>query len=456
MIKEKEKHSKYDIKKTKTQILMEYLRTVAISFSFALIVTIYLTYHARMEMIKNLHVDTKEKSKMEEQLARQLVTQSDLTKDLQDKNYSVCMQVGYLYETINDYINAQMAYELAVKKAKTNNFTPYYNLARVLIAQEKFKEADDLLNSVRDVNNKHLIKFKTRSYIDMGDKYYSIGKFLKAAKSYEKARFYYNKFSKKDSIIEQSIITRLVNSYTETADIMVKSGYNSDAVRFLKKAEKYEPDNNKIKYKLAIVYSDLNPIESVKYFEPLLEKIPQDIDYGTYGKALFKAANIADLEGRPAEAKYYRYKIHSVDLFVERKVIYKNDVDVTLKSFSVKKLWFKYKLKPTYVFTNSSNKDITRLSADFVLRNKDKVVETVSVNLLGKSNQLFGNGVETPGITVTFGKNIFTKKELEYYEIDVYLYKDKKYKTLVNTIKVPKKSIYPPKQGVLERNLIGF
>lgn len=145
-----------------------------------------------------------------------------------------------------------------------------------------------------------------------------------------------------------------------------------------------------------------------------------------------------------------------MDLFVERKVIYKNDIDVTLKTFVVKKLWFKYKLKPTYVFTNTSNTDITRLSADFVLRNRDKVVETVSRNILGKSNQLFGNGVETPEITVTFGKNIFTKKELEFYEIDVYLYKDKKYKTLVNTIKVPKKSIYPPKPGVLERSLTGF
>ena len=35
---------------------------------------------------------------------------------------------------------------------------------------------------------------------------------------------------------------------------------------------------------------------------------------------------------------------------------------------------------------------------------------------------------------------IFTKKELEQYYIDIYLYKDEKYKTLVSTMKVPLKS----------------
>ena len=45
----------------------------------------------------------------------------------------------------------------------------------------------------------------------MGDKYYSIGKFLSAAKSYEKAKFYYDKFTRKDPVVESSIKNRIKN-----------------------------------------------------------------------------------------------------------------------------------------------------------------------------------------------------------------------------------------------------
>ena len=447
MIKEEKRKSKYNKKKTKSQIIMEYVRTVSVSFFTALIITAVLAIHARSEMIKNLYVNIEEQAKIEEQIAKQVVMQSDLMKDLKNKKYSICMHVGYLYETVHDYKNAQTAYELALSKAKPGVYDPYFKLAGVLIAQEEFKEAQKLLNSVRDTKNKKLIKQKTRAYIEMGDKYYSVGKFLSAGKSYEKAKFYYDKFSKKDKVIDNAIIVRLVNAYSETADILVKSGYNSDAVRFLKKAEKFEPKNLNIKYKLAIIYSDLDPEKSVEYFEPLLNEIPQNIDYGTYCKALMKSANIADLSGRPTRAKYYRYKIHSIDLFIDRKVVYKNDIDTYLNSFIIKKLWFKYKLRPAYIFENRSNTDITNLSAEFVLRNRDKVREVITKKIVTKDNPLYSNNEKTGEITVMFGKNIFTRKELENYEIDVYLYKDEKYKTLVGSSKVPKKSIYPAEQA---------
>ncbi len=442
MIKENKKKSK---KKSKTQIIMEYVRTIAISFCFALVFTILLSIHARSEMIKNLYINADEQQKMDEKVAKQIVMQSDLTKDLRTKKYTICLQVGNLYATANEYVNAEFAYRLAIEKAKTGVYTPYLKLVEILVEQEKFDEARDVIKSVKDIQNKQLIKFKTRAYIVLGDKYYSIGKFLSAAKSYEQAKFYYDKFSKKDSKVDESIIVRITNAYIETANVMVKSGYNSEAVRFLKKAEKYSPNNFEIKYKLAIIYSDLDPIKAVKYFEPLLEKMPQYIDYGVYGKALMKAANIADLENKPTFAKYYRYKIHSIDIFVKQKVIYKNDVEIMLDSFIVKKLWFKYKLRAKYKLKNISNNDIKNLSADFVLRQNDKVLETVSKTFVTSKSPLYSNGGESANIEVIFGKNIFTKKELEQYVIDIYLYKDERYKTLAGTMKVPVKSIYSSK-----------
>ncbi len=451
MIKEKKKQARFETKKSMVQIILEYGRTVGISFIVAFIFTLLLSFHARSEMIKNLYTDVKEQQKIDEQLARELIAKSDLIKDLKKKRYAVIMQVGMLYEAANDFSKAQFAYELALNKAKPGTYTPYYRLARVLIAQEKFSEAQAVIKSVRDVKNKSLIKFKARSYIEMGDKYYSIGKFLSAAKSYEKSKYYYDKFARRDKIVEKSIVERIVNAYVETADVMVKNGYNSDAVRFLKKAETYMPDSFNIRYKLAIIYSDLEPAKAVKYFDELMNERPQDIDYGVYSAALMKAANIADLEGKATQAKYYRYKIHSLDIYVNNKVIYKNNIEIFLDSFSVRKVWFKYRLKGKYRIKNVSHIDVINLYAEFVLRNRksDKAIETVRVKCVTKDSPLYSNGGVTEEIPVTFGKNIYTKKELEQYVIDIYLYKDEKFKTLVNTMKVPLKSLKPNAVSVL-------
>jgi hypothetical protein len=63
------------------------------------------------------------------------------------------------------------------------------------------------------------------------------------------------------------------------------------------------------------------------------------------------------------------------------------------------------------------------------------------VQCVSKDHPLFSNGGESESITINFGKNIFTKKELSNYVIDVYLYKDEKFKTLIGTFAIPAKSI---------------
>ncbi len=437
MIKEKTKSSKYNFTKTKTQIITEYLRTVGVSVLFSVVLTSSLAIHARNEMIKNISLTPDAKWDMDRKFAQQLIENTDLMKNLSAKKYSVCLHIGELYETAGDYKNAQLAYELAVEKSKPGMFVPYYKLICVLVYQDKIKEAEAILLSIKDRTNKQLIKFKTRSYIVIGDKYYSKGKFLTAARNYEKAAFYYNKFSKKDRTIQESIECRIVNSYIQAADIIVKNGMNSDAVRFLKKAEKYAPDNYNIRYKLAIILSDSNPEEAVKYIEKLLEERPQDVDNNLYGNAYLKAANIASLDNRPTEASLYRYKVHSIDMFIKNKVIYKNDINVDLLTFVLKKKLFTYPLSPKYAFSNVSNSDIINLYADFILTSNGKVLECVTKKIADKNNPLLMFAEQPNLVDVKFKKKIFTRKELENYTIEIYLYKDKKYKTYIGNSKIP-------------------
>ena len=437
MIKEKARKKRFDDEKTLKQQLIGYSKTVFVSFFAALIFTILLSIHARSEMIKNIYANEAEKIRMEEAFAKQLVAQSDFTKDLQNKKYAMCMQVGQLYEAAQNYANAELAYKLAIEKAKTGVYTPYFKLAGVLIAQEKYQEAEDIINSLTDTKNITLIKSKTRAYLTMGDKYYSTGKFLSAAKSYEMANYYYNRFKKQDKVVAESINERIVNAYIQTADVMVKNGYNSDGVRFLKKAEKRAPKNYLIKYKLGIIYSDLDPVKAVQYFVPLLNKMPQDIDYEVYTAALMKASNILDLENKPTQAKQYRYKIRSIDIFIKQNVIYRNDVEIIPEDIKIRKPFFKYIIDSKFVIKNTSGEDIRQLYADFVLRNGKKEVTSYTTKCVDKLKPLTSDGGVTEPINIKFNKNIFTKRELKKYFIDIYVYKDKKYKTLAATIKLP-------------------
>ncbi len=440
MIKEPTKVKKTDKKESFMKDLLSYGRTAAFSFLFALVFTLVLSFQARSEMIKNLYIAKNQKHIIEQQLAKQITEQSNLTESLATKPYSVCMQVGDLYEAAANFEKAEYAYKLATERAKSGNYKPYYKLVTVLATQEKFSEAEDIINSIYDISNKDLIKFKTRSYIVIGDKYYSIGKFLKAASSYERANYYYTRFKKQDKVVADSIKNRIINSYVKAADIIVKNGYNTDAVRFLKKAADLDPNNFSIQYKLAVIYADLDPLKSVEYFEPLLEKMPQDIDYETYNRVLMKAANIADLQGDSIKAKYYRYRIHTIDLFINNKVVYKNDFDVFLNSLNVKKVLFSYKIKLSLKLRNDSAYDIYKMKADVVLKQGEKIKEVVTLDIVNKNAPLYSNGSETKPYDIVIGKNIFTKRELENYVIEIYLYKDKKYKTFIKSYSIPIKN----------------
>ena len=440
MIKEKKKGKYTRTEKSLQEEISGYLRTAGITFIAAAIITVLLSFHARSEMVRNIYASkTHARTKLEAKLAQKIIAQSDLTKSLHNKSFKICMQVGNLYESAEDYYKAEYAYYLAYNKAPENNYNAHYRLARLLITMQKFDDAQKIIDSVVDTNNVKIVNFKTRIYINMGDKYMAENKFVKAAAAYEKAKYYYEKLSKRDKYVHNSIKKRLSEAYLNTADVMVTNGYNSDAIKYLKQARTYAPDNDMIKYKMAIVYADLDPIVSVDYFNSLLEKMPQHIDYDVFIRALMKASNIAEIQGDTVKSKYYRYRAHSVDLFVNNKVVYKNELDVELKNFNIKKVFFRYKLNAKFTLINNSSNDINRLHAEFILRQKNDNKEVYTVQCATRKNPIYSNGGSSNDINVSFGKNIFTKKELEQYYIDVYVYKDKQYKTFEGTFNVPVK-----------------
>ena len=437
----KEKKIAKNIKKPLKRIFFEYIRTILLSLLVALSITIGLTDAARREMLENVYARIEDQAIQNKYMAEHFIqSNSNLLSDIKNKQYAVCMHIGDLYEMVGDYEKAQIAYKSATEKTSNDNYKPYYKLIGILVAQGKFDEAEKIISKINDYPNKKLVKFKTRVNIVIGDKYYSIGKFLSAAKSYERADFYYSKFKKQDKVVAASIKKRIITSYEKAADTLVKSGYNSDAVRYLKIVEKYVPNDLKIKYKIGIILSDSDPESAVKYLEPLLDKIPQDIDYGVYCTALMKSANIADLDGRTTEAKAYRYKIHSMDMFVKRKIVYKNDVDAVIDTFTIRKIFLTYPLKAGFNFFNMSGADIKRLKADFVLCLEDKPLETVTSVVALKEKPLLAGGYDPNNVSIKFKRKIYTKKELANYKIKIYAYKDDKFKTLINEVRIPEKT----------------
>ena len=118
MIKEKKKITKYNFQKSKSQIAAEYFKTIAISVLVAAVITTGLAIKTRQDMIKNLYASTAVQKSLDMKIAQQIIENSDLTKDLETKNYIIAMNVGDIFMTAGDYENAQIAYEQAVEKVK--------------------------------------------------------------------------------------------------------------------------------------------------------------------------------------------------------------------------------------------------------------------------------------------------------------------------------------------------
>ena len=138
MIKERKKDTKYNFNKSKKRIIIEYIRTVFVSFIVAIFITTGLAIHARNEMIKDIFASQQAQKVLDRKVALEIITQTNLLKDLGRKTYSVCMHAGEIYEIAEDYKGAQAAYELAIQKSKPGQYKPYYKLICVLAAQENF------------------------------------------------------------------------------------------------------------------------------------------------------------------------------------------------------------------------------------------------------------------------------------------------------------------------------
>ena len=447
MIKEKKKKSKYSFEKTKKQIIIEYMRTIIASMVIAAMITACCVNKARNSIIENVTIKQKEEYTIEKELAYKIINESDITEHLEIKSAQECIKAGEIFEIVNYYKKAENAYKIAIKKSKINNYNAHFKLTCLYVNQSNFDKAIELINSVPDNSSQNLIKYKTKSYLALGDKYYSIGKFVKASNNYEKAKFYYSKTKRIDDVVLKSIDNRIYEAYLHASDELALASKNSVALDYLKKAEAINKDTPELEYRFAILYSDADPELSVKYINKIINKIPQYVDYSIYTKALTKSAIIADLDNRPNDAKHYRYKIHSIDLYLQRKVIYKEDIELLLKSFSIKKIFFTYKLQPTFNFTNATNMDYTNLYADFILYSNNKKIEQVTKQISDKKKPLYAYNNNTVDVPVEFKKHLLTKKELNDYSIKIYIYKDKKFKTYLGEIQVPTKSIHLNEEG---------
>ena len=109
---------------------------------------------------------------------------------------------------------------------------------------------------------------------------------------------------------------------------------------------------------------------------------------------------------------------------------------MTVSNFDIKKKMFTYPIKLDFNFMNISAVDIINLKGDFVLTLNNKPIETLKVVVADKNAPLLSSTFEANLVPVKFKKTVFTKKELENYSIKVYLYKDEKFKTFVNEIKI--------------------
>ena len=185
MIKEKQKITKYNYRKTRKQVLMEYVRTIFFSILVSIIITSSLALHARHEMIKTFNNADVIQNKIDKKVAEQILAQNDYIVNLQSKNYGVCIHVAELYDIARDFERAEYAYKIAVQKSPKGIYKAHLKLSELYIAQEKFDEANNF------IEENELIKTKDGIVLPVsGRRYFSVSvPKEQLIKAFEKATF---------------------------------------------------------------------------------------------------------------------------------------------------------------------------------------------------------------------------------------------------------------------------
>ena len=268
------------------------------------------------------------------------------------QNSVIYIKIANIYTSLKEYKNAQKFFEKALVVSKRSNFS-LYSYALFCARYGLLNNATSLAEEI-SANNPKTFEFRAEIYEAIADSLSDLGYFEGANKAYQIA----NKYAKNidDKKLAKNIREKYALSYTKLADEKINANKIEDAILDLKNS--IEICSNPIaKYKLAIIYKDIDEKVSERYFSQTLRQNPYLVNPYIYHSLLAKLYNKANLEGSDKDIDYYAIQMKKLSKKLKDAYLYKNDVSITSSKIIQKKKFYSKEPKNYLNFNIRNNTD---------------------------------------------------------------------------------------------------
>lgn len=388
----------------KYKYFFEYIRTFFITIFFVFLAVILLCLIVQFQVYRE--ISPKKIAQQEENIdpstAYVLIEQSLYLKTKYPKSYKIDLKLGTLYQIEKNYKLAEFEYKEAINKAPYNEYKPNYKLALLYSEQNRFADAQSVMDKIEEKPNKRLIRYKAEVYQELGNKYYSLGDYEDAIDKYRKSLFYWSIIKNKKGI--KNVKDSLASACVYLAEGNLNQMDPEEAVKLLKTAISMV-NAPVLKYKLALLVMDSDPNLAYQYFDEVFKKAPEIINYDQYAKFLSMLAANASVEGDISLEELYQYKIRRLQEYFKTNVLSINDIKLDiLKNVYIKnKLFKRTKIYLNLKLKNTSQDEIGTLFLKVTVTDKGKPVDTYYQQIVKKDYPL-PMGAYTPVIKIKMSK----------------------------------------------------
>lgn len=359
------------------------------SYLLTILLTVILTFTVAFAVQLNLLFRCEKKINFEELNLENLskfYTLDQLEKLIKKNpnNTAAYIKIANIYAQLNEPANANIYYKKALTVSKRSNFSLY--------SYAIFSADNGLLNNALalaeeiSANSSKTFEFRAKIYEAIADNLTLNNHFDGANKAYQIAYKYAKNVDSK--ALKKRIQEKYAISYTKTADEKIEEHKVDDAIYDLKNSVKIL-SNPIAKYKLALIYKDIDPKTSERYLSQVLREDPYIINPYIYNTVLNNLYKNANLTNNSSDINYYSNQIKKFNKKLQTTYLYKKDVSITNPKIIAQKKAFSKENSYILSFDIKNNSDliIKDLYFNVQLIGGSKIYETEK-QLISKINPL--------------------------------------------------------------------
>lgn len=253
---------------------------------------------------------------------------------LEPNNHVVMIKLAQIYEGLDKIQDANKYYTDALKYSYRSNYA-LYNYGLFCAKRNLYTIATALSEEISgNKNDKNIIKYKSEIYEAMADSMMKNSEYEPAVKAYQISYKYAKNV--KDKHYLKNITDKFAYAYVKLADILIEDNRVPEAISALNNSIKIE-ETPLAKYKLALVYFDLNKVVSQKYMEEVFYSEPYLVNPYIYNSLLTSLINEAKDENNNSVLHYYTVKYNRFKDTLEDSYLYKTDISISNSQIITKK-----------------------------------------------------------------------------------------------------------------------